>query len=278
MTDDRWHLDELDLPAYLARTGLAARRPSIEALDELHTAHVRTFPFENIDVLLRQHPGVQLGAVAEKFVERGRGGYCFEHGTLFAAVLERLGYDVERHLGRVGDPGTAGRTHMTVVVTIEGRRYLCDPGFGMSLLRPILLEHGAQDDRDGWAYRVQRIDEGGAGAAWRLERFRDEEWQRMHTTDEVPVRPVDLVMGHHFTSTFPGSHFTQRLILARHGDNRHTTVSPEGLTTRVPGRPTTRTDVAAEDLPALLREHGVTLSEEEVQRLVALWPGMLDAA
>ena len=29
----------------------------------------------------------------EKFVGRGRGGYCFEHGALFAAALERLGYD-----------------------------------------------------------------------------------------------------------------------------------------------------------------------------------------
>ena len=65
---------------------------------------MRTFTFDNIDVLLEQHPGVGLDAVQAKFVGRGRGGYCFEHGTLFAAALERLGYIVERRLGRVGDP------------------------------------------------------------------------------------------------------------------------------------------------------------------------------
>jgi len=96
-----WQADLLDLPGYLARLGVPAREPSGPALAELHEAHVRTFTFDNIDVLLGQHPGVSLDAVQEKFVGRGRGGYCFEHSTIFAAALDRLGYDVRRHLGRV---------------------------------------------------------------------------------------------------------------------------------------------------------------------------------
>src|SRR5690242_2337522 len=105
MTDaSPWHFEQLDLDAYLARIGVPAAPPSRKALDELHEAHVRAFTFDNIDVLLDQHPGVTLDAVEGKFVARGRGGYCFEHGVLFAAALERLGYDVERRLGRVGDP------------------------------------------------------------------------------------------------------------------------------------------------------------------------------
>jgi len=51
---------------------------------------VRTFTFDNIDVLLGQHAGVSLNAIQDKFVGRGRGGYCFEHSTIFAAALERL--------------------------------------------------------------------------------------------------------------------------------------------------------------------------------------------
>ena len=139
MSEQPWDLDELDLPAYLRAVGVPSREPSLLALAELHEAHVRTFPFENLDVLLRQHPGVSLTAVQEKFVGRGRGGYCFEHGTLFSAVLERSGYDVRRHLGRVGDATLAGRTHFVVEVVLDGRRLLCDPGFGMSLLQPIPL-------------------------------------------------------------------------------------------------------------------------------------------
>ena len=82
-------------------------------------------------MLLEQHPGVSLGAVVEKFVGRGRGGYCFEHATLFHAVLLALGYDATRRLARVGDPDAAPRTHLGVVVTLDGRRVLADPGIGV---------------------------------------------------------------------------------------------------------------------------------------------------
>src|SRR5215217_8827589 len=109
-------VEQLELDDYLDRIGVPPAPPSREALGALHEAHVRAFTFDNIDVLLDQHPGVSLEAVQEKFVGRGRGGYCFEHTVLFAAALERLGYDVERRLGRVGDPATAPRTHCVVMV------------------------------------------------------------------------------------------------------------------------------------------------------------------
>ena len=137
VSEHPWQIDALDLEAYLDRVDVAAgEHPNREALDELHEAHVRTFTFDNIDVLLGTHPGVTLDAVQAKFVTRGRGGYCFEHGTLFAAVLERLGYDVRRLLGRVGPPTASPRTHCVVEVSLDGERLLADPGFGMSVHAP----------------------------------------------------------------------------------------------------------------------------------------------
>lgn len=267
-----WQVEELDLDAYLRRVGAPARPVSRAALDELHTAHVRSFPFENIDILLGQHRGVALPEIAAKFVERGRGGYCFEHSSLFAAVLERLGYDVRRQLGRVGDPLQAPRTHLVVIVTLEGEELLCDPGFGMSIVRPIPLQDGAEDDQDGWRYRVVRRDFDGPAAAggptWELHRLRESGWELMHTTDSLPVRPIDVVMGHHHTSTFPGSHFTTGLSLARHGDGRHTTVTLDAVTIRRPGEPTEHRPQRPGELVALLPELGVTLSDEETGRLL----------
>src|SRR5918993_4027657 len=162
MAEESWQIDRLDLDGYLVRLGLSAPSPDREALDELHEAHVRAFTFDNVDVLLEQHPGVGLDALNDKFVGRGRGGYCFEHGTVFAAALERLGYDVRRHLGRVGDPDAGaqqGRTHMVVEVVLDGQRLLCDPGFGMSLLRPVPMVDGAEDDYlPGWRHRLRRTE------------------------------------------------------------------------------------------------------------------------
>jgi N-hydroxyarylamine O-acetyltransferase len=235
--------------------------PSRAALDALHEAHVRAFSFDNIDVLLDQHPGVRLDAVQEKFVGRGRGGYCFEHAVLFAAALERLGYDVERRLGRVGDPA-APRTHCVVVVTIDGERLLADPGFGMSVLRPIPLADGAEDDYGGWRYRLRQVAIG-AGRGWVLERWRDEHWEPMHTHDELPVHPVDLAVGNHFTSTYPTIHFRQMLMLTRHLDGRHVALTHETVTVRRPGAATEHRALREGELSGWLEELDVPLTGDE---------------
>jgi N-hydroxyarylamine O-acetyltransferase len=268
MSSDVWLTDRLDLEGYLGRLGVTVREPGREALDELHEAHVRAFTFDNIDVLLERHPGVSLDAVQGKFVGRGRGGYCFEHATIFSAALQRLGYDVRRHLGRVGDPdaGTQqGRTHMVVEVRLDGRRLLCDPGFGMSLLRPIPLADGAEDDYlPGWRYRLRRTTAGD----WALDRLREDGWEVTHTTDELAVQPVDVVIGHHYTSTFPGSHFRSGLILAKHLPGRHVTVTHESMTVRTPGEPTEHRPLRDGELEEWLGVLEVPLTDDERAQLL----------
>ena len=260
----------VDLAAYLARLGVAAGPPDLALLQRLHEAHVRTFTFDNIDVLLEQHPGVELPDVEAKFVGRGRGGYCFEHATLFGAVLHALGFDVERRLARVGDVTAAARTHCVVTARLEGTRWLSDPGFGLSLLHPIAMEDGAQEHHGGWAYRIRRVDTPSSGATWELQRQRDGGWELMHTTDELPVQQVDLRSGHHFTSTYPSSHFRHGLMVTRHLTDRHVTVTHEAVTVRRPGEPTEHHALAEGELEALLGELRVGLTEDETQRLLAV--------
>jgi arylamine N-acetyltransferase len=268
VADHPWQIDVLDLEAYLTRVGVTAREPSREALDELHEAHVRAFTFDNIDVLLGTHPGVTLDAVQAKFVTRGRGGYCFEHATLFAATLERLGYDVRRLLGRVGPPTRSPRTHCVVEVSLDGERLLADPGFGMSVMRPIPLQDGAEDDHRGWRHQVRRADPAVAGPGWELHRLRESGWELMHTTDELPVQPIDVTMGHHFTSTYPSTHFKHGLMLSRHGADRHTTVSTDAVTIRRPGQATEHRDLRDGELEQLLHELAVPLIPDEETRLL----------
>ncbi|MGW0663722.1 arylamine N-acetyltransferase family protein [Streptodolium elevatio] len=273
MTNDLWRVDRLDLDGYLARLALPVREPGRAALDELHEAHVRTFTFDNFDVVLGSHPGVDLDAVQEKFVGRGRGGYCFEHATVFAAALERLGYDVRRRLGRVGDPadGTQqGRTHMVVEVRLDGQRLLCDPGFGMSLLRPVPIADGAGDEHLGWRYRIDAADGSGTGGSggWEMRRWRDDGWQMMHTTDELPVLPVDVVIGHHYTATHPASHFVRTLMVARHLPDRHVTLTEATVTVRRAGAPTEHRPLRDGELADWLRVLAVPLTGDEEGRLL----------
>lgn len=285
MTRAAWDTSELDLDAYLERAGASAERPSLAALARLQTAHVRTFPFENIDVLLEQHPGVSLAAVQEKFVQRQRGGYCFEHGTLFHAVLDRLGYDVSTRLARVGDPEQAARTHLGLVARLGGRRYLSDPGIGVPPLGPIELRDGADLAGGIWPHRIRVSEaEQPAGQAWELWRRRSDtdDWERVHTTDELPVRWVDVEMGHHWTSTAPTSHFRSILMVNRHGldpDGTPTlmTLTHETVTNGRRGESPRSRAYSLGELPGLLQQGGVRLDPSELDRLSARVAEMREA-
>jgi N-hydroxyarylamine O-acetyltransferase len=271
-----------DLDAYLARVGHHAEEPSLAALGRLQAAHVRTHPFDNIDVLLEQHPGVTVEAVTQKFVGRGRGGYCFEHATLFHAAVTALGYDATLRLARVGDPQAAPRTHLGVVVTFDGVRWLADPGIGVPPLAPIRLQDGALLDGGIWRHEIRRVAEGPSGPGWQLWRERSAGWELMHTTDELPVRPVDVAMGHHWTSTHPTSHFRSTFMLARHdlaadGTPTQTTVTLDGVTERRAGSASTQRPLDPAELPDLVGSLGANLTDDETGRLVR-WVGGLLAA
>jgi N-hydroxyarylamine O-acetyltransferase len=97
------------------------------------------------------------------------------------------------------------------------------------------MTDGAEDSYlPGWRYRLHKTDSGG----WALSRRRERGWEVAHITDELEVKPVDVVIGHHYTSTYPGSHFTTGLMLTKHMAGRHVTVTHESLTIRTPGGPT----------------------------------------
>jgi len=258
----------LDLEAYLERIRWSGPMSATwDTLAALLDAHMSRIPFENLDVLLGRPVNLDLGRLQDKLVRAGRGGYCFEHGTLFAAALERLCYTVTRRLGRVGDPDEKPRTHTVVVVTLDDEQLLCDPGFGFSTLRAIPLVDGAEDDYGGRTLQLREVPEG-AGRAWELHRRGQDGWELAHTHDELPVRPVDLRSGHHFTSTFPTSHFRHMLILTRHLPDRHVTVTHEAVTVRRPGEPTEHRPLRAGELPELLDLLDVPLIDDEREALL----------
>lgn len=264
---------DTDLQSYLGRTGAAGEPPSLHALTRLLRAHVRTFPFDTIDVLLEQHPGVDLATVREKFLHRDRGGYCFEHATLFHSVVEALGYDAQLALGRVGDPATAPRTHLGVIVDLDGVRYLCDPGIGVPPTAPIELRDGARLEGGIWPHEIRRVDEGRAGPAWQLWRVRSGGWEHMHTMDELPVRRVDVEVGHHWTSTAQASHFLSSLTLARHGVTSdgvavQISVSADTVTERRAGSPSRQRPYDVAELPEILARLGIRLDTAEAAELL----------
>lgn len=245
-----WQTESLDLDAYLARTGASAS----SSLAELHEAHVRAIPFENIDVMLGRTPSLDLVDIQAKLVGRRRGGYCFEHQLLFTAVLERLGYEVRRRAGRVK---TGPRTHMMSLVDDQ----LVDVGFGAGMLHPMPLVDGAVVDQAGWPHRLVR-----EGALWVLQKQTAQGWERMHAFEpDVEQLPIDYLMANHYIATHPRSPFSGQLVVMRLEPGLSRRLVGTTLTHEHAGAEAVQTEVA--DLAATLESLDITLTERELSHI-----------
>ena len=197
------------LAAYFARIGWnGAAPPTLETLARLLRAHMTSIPFENLDVLLGRPVRLDLESLKAKVIDSRRGGYCFEHTTLFAAMLEALGFDLSRHSARVVrflPRERAPRSHMFLTVNLAEGVFVADPGFGgPAATFPVPLADKAGDathwmarDGDLWVFRGKGED-GAAMDAWVSTLERD--------------LPVDFEVSNHYMSTHPNSPFTKNLM------------------------------------------------------------------
>lgn len=108
--------------AYLARLGLDAEPPSVEALFRVHRAQVERVPYETLWIHLGEVWGVDTEESARRVALRRRGGYCFHLNGALSELLRSLGYDVVRHVGGVHGPTGASEAEMTnhLVLTVGG--------------------------------------------------------------------------------------------------------------------------------------------------------------
>ena len=211
----------LDLPAYLRRIGYqGAVEPTRRVLEALHLAHATHIPFENLDILLGRPIALDLASLQAKLVARRRGGYCFEHNLLFAAVLREFGFEPVMLAARVRHRSTAilPRTHMLLLVEAEGCRWLADVGFGgEGLLLPVPFDSGEETRHYAWSYRV--IEEARIGN-WVLQSHRSGGWVDLYAFSLEAQQAVDYEIANHYMSTHPDSRFVQTLTVQLPGTQR----------------------------------------------------------
>lgn len=223
-----------DLDAVLARIGLD-RVPSGSATEVLRTVHrrfVTTVPYEDLTIHLGRFDPLDVDLIAERMLQGGRGGYCFELNGLLGWTLEQLGFTVHRHEGRAGARDGEGPTnHLVLVVEAGGQRWLCDAGLGEGWLDPLALVPGAHL--------------GTGPFAWHLVREPTGDWYvAQHPWGSIPgfafrgspaAAGLEAFQPHHERlSTDPESSFVQTLIVERVQEDRITTLRARTLTTRGP--------------------------------------------
>jgi N-hydroxyarylamine O-acetyltransferase len=276
----------MDLTRYLARIGLNEPPPATpEGIAGLQQAHRLAIGFENLDIPLGRGIAIDGLSVFDKLVVRGRGGYCFEHNRLLSDVLTGLGIANRPLLARVrlGVPEgvTPPRTHVCLLLTLDGTPWLADAGFGGSNLPPLPLSDGAEGETpDGVRHRLLQLGSRGTLAGeWRLERAGAAlatdgraadhlDWQPQYTFDLAEVAPDDLEQANHWTSTRPGTRFTTLQVASIPLADGFATMTGLDLTMYRVGGTEKRTIGSASDYAAVLRDvFHIALSEAEVARL-----------
>jgi N-hydroxyarylamine O-acetyltransferase len=264
-----------DASAYQARLGIEPPQDcALGTLAQVLLAHMRSIPFENLDVLLGRPPRLDLPSLQDKLVVRRRGGYCFEHSALLGAALRYYGFVVRDHLARVvveRPREQAGRTHHFLVVSLTSGPVIVDAGFGgLAPQVPVPLIDGARVRaggvthhlrRDGgwWTLSAQAPDLGGERVLW--------------TSALEECYAPDFEMGNHFTATHASSPFRHRLAMRALIDGGRVSVLNREVTLRQ-GRVVQRWSLRHRAaLHALLRRHfGIELPEVE-QLIVPAIPG-----
>jgi len=207
---------ELDLAAYLRRIGFAGTpAPTRACLERLIELHASALPFENIEVLARRVPRLDLDGLQAKMVRRRRGGYCFEQNTLFRNVLRAVGFEVRAMEARIrsGVPAdvVTARTHLATRVTLDCADHLVDVGCGiLAPMAPLALASRAEQPAGTGLYRLVDAD-----GDLLLQQRELAGWKDCYQLQPGVPHPIDCEMGNWFVATWPESFLGANLLVGR---------------------------------------------------------------
>lgn len=253
------------LDSYLKRIGHP--RPvtaDIETLHSLTAAHIRTIPFENIDVQLQRPLSRDPNVIFDKIVTRRRGGWCYEQNGLLSWALTELGFGVTQFAGGVmrqsaGD--FALGNHLGLIVHME-EDWLVDAGFGGSLSSPVKLEEGQhrqppytislkKTDDDYWRFEE---DSGGAPFAFDFK--------------SVAADQALLDSKLQWLRSEPQSPFVQNLVVQQRQGDIHMTLRGRVVTTLSSGGKQQEMIDSPEQLVECIRD----VFDLDVPEIATCWP------
>ena len=148
---------------YLRILGISRKKPSLNALTELTTAHLTRIPFENVSKLyyLKRHNLRELPRLERYLdgIERYHfGGTCYTNNVYLHLLLEHLGYQAKLCGCDMNNPDV----HIVNLVTVDGHEYVVDTGYAAPFLKPIprdlLEDYEIGLGRDRYVLKPQDAD------------------------------------------------------------------------------------------------------------------------
>jgi N-hydroxyarylamine O-acetyltransferase len=244
----------MDLQAYFDRIGFKENKAESETerLYRVHRCHMLSIPFENIDVYNDRTVSVEPEAVFEKLVIKKRGGYCFEMNCLFAAVLKEMGFKVYGVLARVSmGNGFGAHLHRMNIAEADGKRYVCDVGFGGDcFIEPLLFQPGLEQRVNGCTYRIIKS----RAVQYSVQILKEGIYADMLGFDDIPALEADFEVSNFYTNRHPESGFRHFIMINLFTENGRHSMFNEQLTVR-DGEETVRKTLSGEEIPAALEKY-----------------------
>ncbi len=204
-------------------------KADLDLLTELQLLHSQTFPFENLNSFLNLPVKLDSDSLFQKFVINQRGGYCYEQNILFMNVLRTLNFNVRGLTGRVfnNEKMIERRTHMLLLIDINGMSYISDVGFGsLASCMPLRLEIDVEQKTNHELYRLKSSDEG-----FILQIKLKDAWRSLYLFDLQTQYHEDFEVGNWYTSTHPSSNFRHKLMASLKNEDRSFSLDNHVFTT-----------------------------------------------
>lgn len=254
-------LDDHRLQQYLARLGFDQPPARDEhGLRALHRAHLRSVPFENLDIHLGRPIQLDHDHLMAKLLDRNRGGYCYELNGAFASLLTTLGFDVDLLEAQVFGENAFGMRfdHACLRVKLDVP-WLADVGFGASFEYPILFQTDIEQHDPAGVFRVVER----SGGSFDI----DENRTPLYRLSITPRALDEFAEANLFQQSSRKSHFTHNTICSLATERGRVTVRGLRLIETVNDE-RNETELAPEQLgPVLADRFGIVLGNEDLDRL-----------
>lgn len=230
---------------YLKRLNLLFEPPALSSLTRLQDAHLKTIPFENLDVIRKEPIYLNLETMYRKVIEQKRGGYCYELNGLFQWLLTELGFHthlISATVLRPNNEWAKADTHAAIIVSLD-EPYLVDVGFGAMTPRvPVPLNGSSLQTDIGETFKIEQQ----TGNAFHLIRETHDSSRVLYQFRLEAKQLVDFHEGCVFNQVSKDSTFTHTDIISLATEKGRITLQ-DHLLTEVNNHETVKTLLSAEE-------------------------------
>lgn len=186
---------------------------TLEDISKLIKAHLKTFAFSSLKVLLKENISLDLNEIFENIVLRKRGGYCFEHNKLMFEVLKELGFDVSFYLARVinNTDNIPPQTHRFTLLKLNSIDYLIDVGIGFRTPSiPVKFGEETSISHLGIKYKIVKNDD----KTYSMQLLEKGKPFNATKFDLNRCYEADFEMGHYYSHKNPNAIFVNNLVIS----------------------------------------------------------------